>query len=155
MLRKGSVDHVKELIKAGQAAGSTRLFSVRHEFPAEWAKFQSRQPGENQRYELALRLRAEHYPFWTQGLAKSVTNVQILARSAKDTVPGSLEIADAPGKDDNAAKKDTLGKDAALGNLLVGKLKNIGLPSSPIGDLKLYFDDRAIADLWIALAWSA
>jgi hypothetical protein len=32
---------------------------------------------------------------------------------------------------------------------------NIGLPRSPIAELKLYFDDPAISDLWIALTWSA
>ena len=81
--------------------------------------------------------------------------MEILARSAKDTVPGSLEIVHTAGKDDNAARKDALGKDTTLGNLLVGKLKNIGLPPSPVAELKLYFDDPAISHLWIALTWSA
>src|SRR5262249_38841579 len=39
LLRNGAVANLKARIEAAQAAGSVRLFSVRHEFPTEWAKF--------------------------------------------------------------------------------------------------------------------
>ena len=35
LLRNGAIAHVKELFADAQAAGSVRLFSVRHEFPTE------------------------------------------------------------------------------------------------------------------------
>ena len=57
--------NVPTTIEAAQAAGSVRLFSVRHELPAEWANCQGQTPGANQRFELALDLREKHYPFWT------------------------------------------------------------------------------------------
>lgn len=41
LLRNGAVANLKERIAEAQAAGSVRLFSVRHEFPTEWAKFKS------------------------------------------------------------------------------------------------------------------
>jgi len=146
LLRKGAVDNLKGLIESAQATESVRLFSVRHEFPTEWAKFQG-QPGANQRYALTLNLRPEHYPFWSQGRLNSVKDVDILARSTKDSVP--VFDNDQP----EASKKDTLTKDTTLGNLLVGKLVNIVLPK-PVGELKLFFDDKAMADLWIAVKWS-
>ncbi len=159
LLRKGAVDNLKAASDAAQAAGSVRLFSVRHEFPTEWAKLQSQTPGANQRYQLTLNLRDEHYPFWSQGRLESVTRVDILARSTKDPVPASLGVFDQVNDQPAAAKKDTLAKDAALGNLLVGKLTGgatgIALPVKPVGELKLFFNANAMSDLWIAVTWSS
>jgi hypothetical protein len=119
LLRKGAMDHLKTLIEEAQAAGAVRLFSVRYDFPTEWAKFQSQTPDTNQRFELRLNLRAEHYPFWSHGRLNSVKRVDLLARSAKEPVPASLNVFDKPGRNDNTAKKDALAQDAAMGNLLV------------------------------------
>jgi hypothetical protein len=43
----------------------------------------------------------------------------------------------------------------AFGNLLVGKLADTPLPTKPAGTLKLFFDDKAMEDLWIAVTWSS
>jgi hypothetical protein len=125
---------------------------VRHEFPSEWHRFKTHTPPNNQRHELALTLRPEHYPFWAQARLTqgSVTRMDLLARSEQN----SVEVADKPDQNDNAARKDTLAKDAALGNLLIGKLTNIPLPVRPTGELKLYFEDTKLSDLWIAVSWS-
>lgn len=155
LLRKSAVKNLKEAIEASQAVGSVRLFSVRHEFPTEWARFQGQAPGVNQRFELAISLRDEHYPFWSQGRLKSVMRVDILARSTKVPVPTSLEVIDKADKTDATAKKDSLSKDTAMGNLLIGKLTNIAVPRKPTGEMKLFFDDKAMADLWIAVKWSS
>lgn len=154
LLRKEAVKNVATTIEAAQAAGSVRLFSVRHEFPTEWAKFQGQTPGANQRFELALNLREEHYPFWSQGRLNSVLRVDLLARSTKDPIPASLDVYDKVNDQPAAAKKDTLAKDPALGNLLVGKLSNIAVPTNPVGELKLFFDDKTMEDLWITVTWS-
>jgi Tc toxin complex TcA C-terminal TcB-binding domain len=157
LLRKGAIKNLSDAVDAGQAAGSVRLFPVRHEFPTEWAKFQRQTPGANQRFELALNLRDEHYPFWSQGHLKSVKRVDILARPTKIPVPASLDVFDKADKADAAAKKDTLVKETSMGNVLIGKFTNavngIALPAKPVGELKLYFDDNAIGDLWIAITW--
>lgn len=81
--------------------------------------------------------------------------MDLLARSEQTPVPGSIDVYDKISDQPNAAMKDTLAKDAALGNLLVGKLTNIPLPVRPTGELKLYFDDTKLSDLWIAVSWSA
>jgi hypothetical protein len=154
LLRKEAVKNVATTIEAAQAAGSVRLFSVRHEFPTEWAKFQGQTPGADQRSELALTLREEHYPFWSQGRLNSVLREDLLARSTKDPIPASLlDVYDKVNDQPAAAKKGTLAKDAALGNLLVGKLTNIGLPSSPVSEVKFFLKDREIGDLWVAVTW--
>jgi hypothetical protein len=125
-----------------------RLFSLRHEFPTEWAKFQGQTPATNQRFELALNLRPQHYPFWSQGRLNRVSRVDILARSTESAVSTSVIVFDSAD-----TKKGTLTKDASLGNLLRGSL-TIDPSATPHGEWKLFFDSKAMADLWIAVAWS-
>jgi Tc toxin complex TcA C-terminal TcB-binding domain len=157
LLRSGAIANLGTLMDEAQAAGSVRLFSVRHEFPTEWAKFQSQPPVANQRFELALILRPEHYPFWSQSHLQSAKRLDLLARSGKEVTPATLDVFDRAAQDDPAAKKDTLAKDANLGNLLVGKLTagatGVALPPTPTGQLKLFFEDRTLDDLWLALTF--
>lgn len=84
---------------------------------------------------------------------ESVTRLDILARSTKVPVPGSLDVFDKADHNDATGKKDTLAKDPALDNLLVGKLTNIGLPSSPVSEVKFFLENREIGDLWVAVTW--
>lgn len=143
-----------------QAAGSFRLRSVRQEFPTEWAKFQSQTPATNQRFELTLNLRPEHFPFWSKGRLQGLTRVDILTRSAAIPVPATLGPADKIDRNDVNAQQDTLPKDATLGNLLVGKLENIGLPPTPIFSNRkdfqftLFLDDKDCNDLWFGMSWN-
>jgi hypothetical protein len=146
LLRNGALKQVRDLIKNAQAAGSVRLFSVRHEFPTEWTKFLNRE--KTDRYELSLELRPEHYPFWSQTLLNAVERVGIIARYAKEQVPDKINLWD---KNDQNADNDILQKDPALGNLFVGKMTQP--PAKPNGELKLYFDGNALSDLWIAVTW--
>jgi len=154
LLRKEAVKNVATTIEAAQSTGSVRLFSVRHEFPTEWAKFQGQTPGANQRFELALNFKKEHYPFWSKGRLKSVTRVDILVRSTKTPIPPSLDIFDKADKTD-LAKKGTLAKETAMDNLLVGKIADDSLPTTPTEELKFFFDDKAMADIWVAVTWGS
>jgi hypothetical protein len=146
LLRRAALMHLRTAIENAEAAGSVRLFAVRHEFPAEWARFQSQTPDANQRHELRLTFRPEHYPFWSQGRLTHVERVDLLARS---TATGSIQVA----HPNDATATVTLARDSALGNLLVGKLANNGLPTNPVGELKLLIDTKALSDLWIAVTW--
>lgn len=150
LLRGGAMANLAEV----RVAGTVRLFSVRHEFPGEWAKFQGQPPVENQRFELTLDLRKEHYPFWGADRLNSVTRVDVLARSTQNPVPSSIDVADRADRSDTEAERDALVKDSSLGNLLVGTLTNVRRPASPVGPLKLFLDANTMADLWIAVTWS-
>jgi hypothetical protein len=143
--------NLQTLFSEAQAAGSVRLFSVRHEFPTEWAKFQRQTPGTNQRFKLALDLRPEHYPFWSQEKLTRVKRVDIFASSEKPTLDIYVK------SDRNDGTKDSLEKAPSFGNLLVGKFDSIPLPVSPIGEraIEIFFDDRDIKDIWIAITWSS
>ena len=102
---------------------------------------------------MALTLREEHYPFWSAGRLESVLRADNLARSSKSPVPGSVDVFDKADQTDASRKKDTLAKDTALDNLLVGKLTNIGLPLRPASKVKFYFDDGEMDDMWLAITW--
>ncbi|HVQ40077.1 MAG TPA: hypothetical protein VMS31_21235 [Pyrinomonadaceae bacterium] len=156
LLRKEAVRNLGETIQAAKASGSVRLFSVRYEFPTEWAKFQGQTLGANPRFELALNLRAEHFPFWSQGRSEEVTRVELVARSNRKPVPATMDVFE---NQSDGAKKDSLAKDSALGNLLVGRLSKIPLPEKPVGELKrelkLFFAEKTLDDLWIAVTLGA
>lgn len=158
LLRDGARKELRKLIDGAGAAGSVRLFSVRHEFPTEWAKFQGETPSTGQRHSLALALRPEHYPFWSQGRLGSVHRVDILARSSRAPVPARLEIfglAERPGPAGLPEPTDVLELEPTLGGLLAGELKTGSRPARPDDALKLFFTDTEISDLWVAVRWGA
>jgi hypothetical protein len=139
LLRSGAVANLKTHIEEAQAAGSVRLFSMRHEFPTEWAKFKLAAVPAG----LTLNLREEHYPFWSKGMLKALKRVDIFAKIPSGGVSVTYQT-------DNKENQTTL--DAKLGALRVGKLKDDLLPS-PIGKVTLSFSNNAMEDLWLALAW--
>jgi len=153
LLRKGAMANLKTRIGEAQAVGSVRLFSLRHEFPTEWAKFKSVQLAANQVAELTLNLREEHYPFWSKDTKPLVLKrVDFLAKPTKDTKP-IISVFNKPNDEPVGTKKgDPLSTNTSLNNLRTGKLTNISLPS-PTGKFALYFDDNSMEDLWLALAW--
>jgi hypothetical protein len=153
LLRNGAVANLKAQIDEATMVGCVRLFSLRHEFPSEWARFQRQTPAPGQRFELALTLRPEHYPFWGQERLKQVRRLDVLARSARTPMPASLDVFDQVDDQPAPAKRDSLVKDPALGDLLVGKLAEIALPASPTGQLKLYLGDKELEELWLAVTW--
>jgi len=77
-----------ERLRAGTngTVGRVRLFSLRHEFPSEWAAFKSADGGEA---PLTLTLRPEHFPYWAGGQVE-VENVDLFApppRAGVDVEP--------------------------------------------------------------------
>ena len=79
--------------------------------------------------------------------------MEVIARSTQQPGPATLEVFDQADDSPAPAKKDTLSKAPALGNLLAGKLSSIPLPAGPVGTLRLFFPDNQLEDLWIALTW--
>ena len=152
LLRNRALDDVTARIGDAEAAGSVRLFSIRHDFPGAWAKLKA--PTEALRRELALTLRDEHYPYWSRGRLNVVKRVDVIARSAATPIPATVDVFDKVDDQGGAANKDPLVKDAAS-NLLMGKLDKIAAPARPTGDVKLFFGDAAFDDLWLAITWGA
>lgn len=150
LLRNGAIAHIKELVTEAKAVGSTRMFSMRHEFPTEWAKFTSiKIEGPTKTAELTFELREKNYPFWSQDRLNAVKRMDVIAKTAQNTI----EITE---NADQTGKKDTL-QDRSLKGLLMGKLLQLApaSPVSPAGNpLKLFFNDNTMEDLWIVLTWN-
>jgi hypothetical protein len=155
LLKSGAVKNLQTLINNAQTVGSVRLFSVRHEFPTEWAKFKSITTGSTTLAGLSLALLPQHYPFWAQDILgpNSVKRVDFFAEMLDTNA--QVKLYDKADKADSLVKTDALKN--PLGNLLTGNLVNISLPAA-ITDAThppwtLYFDDNSMEDLWIAITW--
>jgi len=144
VLKQKATENLTQLIDAAQALGSVRLFSIRHDFPSEWARFKAATiDGGHPTAPLTLTLREEHYPFWSKKRLGSLKSVDIFARTAKN----SVNVVD-------GGNTDTLVKNKPLGDLRVGSLQTIPLPA-PTGTFTLSFNDNSMDELWIAAAWGA
>jgi hypothetical protein len=142
-----------------QAAGSVRLFSIRHEFPTEWAKFRSAKiEGDEKIAELAWTLREDHLPLWSKGRLKSLRSGTIFAKTSK----ASINVTEKAYGSGEEVTFITLNKNPSFGDLLVGTLKEIPLPTTVEDTVypqtvefkfKLNFDDNTMEDLWLAVTW--
>lgn len=124
LLKSGAVNNLQTLIDKAQIAGSVRLFSVRHEFPSEWAKFRSVTiGGTTPTAGLSLTLRPQHYPFWAQGIVGSrpVQSVELVAEMLPTDTARTVNFYD-KADPSTTANKDTLNQNPSLGNLLAGNL---------------------------------
>ena len=118
LLKAAAVQNLQDSINKAQTVGSVCLFSIRHEFPSDWAKFQSVTiSGAITTAELSLTLTADLYPFWAQNPVLKA--VQIFAETASIT---PINISDGKGNG------DTLVSNPLLGNLLSGNLTKIPCP---------------------------
>jgi hypothetical protein len=149
LLRSAAVANLKDLIDEAQPAGSVRLFSLRHEFSTEWAKFKNvKVPGSANTADLTLELRQEHFPFWSLDSLEAVKRADLFAKPAKST-KATIEVSY---KDPPTGTKDNLVKDASLNSLRAGKLSHFPV-ATPLGKFTLSLNDNSMENLWLALAW--
>ena len=140
-LRAAALGYASGLIDSAEATGSVRLFSLRHEFPTEWAQFKGVEIDDtNPVAPLTIELREEHYPFWSQHRLGSIRWAEVLAKTDEN-----VEIAQ------DVAGAGLCHLDGTLGSLQTGQLQVS--PTSPTGEFTLYLNTNNIEDLWLALAW--
>lgn len=153
-LREAACAAVRTLVSSASGVGMVRLFSLRQDFPSEWARFQHQPAGPDGAHSMGFELRDEHYPYWSRGLLNAVTSLTVLARSTQDPVPASLS---ASVQVDGLGGAVALGKDANLGNLLAGRMAQDTLPVAPVGSwlLKTPVDPAQLSDCWIAVGWAS
>jgi hypothetical protein len=140
LLKAAAVQNLNAQIKNHNTVGSVCLFSIRHDFPTEWAKFQATS-------SLSVALTAELYPFWSQGRNIVITSLELFGEisAAKTTVTVT----------DKKGASDTLAANPAMGGLLQGNLTNLpaAITDNTHPPLSLTFDSNAMNDLWIAITW--
>ena len=144
-----------------------RLFSMRHEFPTEWARFKSTAAPN----DLVFTIEPEHYPLWTRGsgpptmrgasAVSTASDVLLFASVATQNgnVPAHVAVTSTDANGDPC--KADLAPDVDDDNLLIGALKltNPALPTDKIsmdavGDWTLHLP-TTIDDLWVAVRWGA
>lgn len=149
-LRDAAMDALKTRIDAGTASGSVRLFSVRDEFPAEWAKFLSTPANANGKFELGIKLREEHFPLWSKGRLGPMKGMQLWVRREEEAPRSPLQVRLVA--DENTA----FSLDGATSDLLVSGAVSVSeLPGLATGEHKIEFSDRALRDLWVAVRWAS
>jgi Tc toxin complex TcA C-terminal TcB-binding domain len=143
LLKAAAVQNLQTQIKKAQTIGSVCLFSIRHEFPSAWAKFQSVTiGGSTLTAELSLTLVPELYPFWAQ--KPGVKALELFAESSSTT----------PINVTGAGNPVTLVSNPLMGNLLSGNLVSLPLAvTDPAHPFDLFFDNNSMVDLWIAITW--
>jgi Tc toxin complex TcA C-terminal TcB-binding domain len=148
-LKTGAVGNLEARFKDAAGVGSVRLFSVRNEFPGEWAKFKVAPAAT-----LELELRDEHYPYWSLGRLGAVKSVDIYAQtnSTSAVIMGYDITPPPPASTTDYEVAFVDGKDGLKG------IKICSLAESPLklptGTLKLSFNDTSMDELWIAIAWA-
>jgi hypothetical protein len=148
LLRNGAITNLKTQIDAAQTIGSVRLFSLRHEFPTEWAKFKGvKIGGAITDAELSLDIRGEHFPYWSRGRLESVKKRVFYKQGSTGVItetPSSSEVEVLTHKSDGTTTTATLAT------------PDITLPKPPDKftlRLKSRFNANSMEDLWLALAW--
>jgi hypothetical protein len=153
------VGNLQKQINSGQTVGSVRLFSIRHSFPSQWAKFKSVTINATTlTAQLQLTLTPQLYPYWAQDIVASgrLKAVELFAEMTGNSVT-PVTMYDNPNK---TGTGDILTWNPSLGNLLSGHLVKIGPPAAVTvptdpkrPPLTLYFDNNNMDDLWLALTW--
>jgi hypothetical protein len=158
VMKTAAVQNLQNRINKAQTVGSVQLFSVRHEFPSDWAKFQTVTiGGATLTAGLSLTLLPEHYPFWSQGLVGTgkLKAVEFFAEYGPGAAPPAVNLYDKADK--NTTHIDTLNPNPTLGALLNGKLVKITAPSAVTDathpPLTVFFDNNAMRQLWVSLTW--
>ena len=154
-LKTLAVKNLKTKIQNAATVGSVRIFSLRHEFPSEWAKFKGAAiTAAAPVAPLSFNLLPQHFPFWAAKLGLSgVRGVQFFAEM---TNANPVNFYD--GTAIATAKKDALASNPALG-LMTGSLMNIALPTvvdpanPPATPYTIYGDNNGMKDMWMAVTW--
>lgn len=148
LLKNGAIANLKTQIDAAQTFGSVRLFSLRHEFPTEWAKFKGVKVGGTiTDAELSLDIREEHFPYWSRGRLESVKKRVFYKQGSTGVV---TETPSNSGVEVLTHKSDGTTSTATLAT------PEITLPKPPDKftlRLKSRFNVNAMEDLWLALTW--
>lgn len=85
-----AVEHMKELVGEANEAGLALLFSLKHDFPTEWHRFNT---GTN---NFVATVKRDHFPYFTQGKEITIDGLQVHAiqdGKLRSVTPQGLTLA--------------------------------------------------------------
>ncbi len=149
LLKSGAIDRLKNQIDAAQTVGSVRLFSLRHEFPTEWARFKNvKIESGTTNAEITFNIRNEHFPYWSKSRLESINEIVFYIKDSTGIVtqnPSSSEIEIFTQKPDGNTSTETLTEPHTIA---------IPIPPDKFTlKFKVNFNDNSMEDLWLALTW--
>ncbi len=147
ILRNAALTELTTLIDSAHAAGSVRLFSLRHEFPSAWAAYKA-STSAGGLAPLSITLTPQHFPFWSKprpGQTRRVHAAELVVAAR-----GPVTLA-APG-----GAADPLG--AWTGNLRRTPITNAPMPvfdgtNPSTWDVRL--TQAGVTDAWLLVNWGA
>ncbi|WON73552.1 hypothetical protein [Nitrosospira sp. Is2] len=137
---------VSNAVEAWLKANSTRLFSMRHEFSSEWARFKNIKLEPGQTGSFSFELRAHHFPYRMQESFSNAKSLHIFCRTDAQQVNTELI------RDNTSVGKTTLMK----GEGIIVPPPQGEEPGSfdPRGKFELRFDTTALDDIWVVVDWA-
>lgn len=153
LLRAGAAANLVTRIEEAQAAGSVRLFSIRHEFPSEWARFKNTENVSAAKpAKLTMPLRPEHYPFWSKGRLGAVVRADLLFKHMLDKPVDVFGKVMASGSVDPDTRI-ILG--APIGTIRTAEMtsEKVAFNNGPASTLELFFTDISLDNVWLAVRW--
>ncbi|HVH43880.1 MAG TPA: hypothetical protein VM925_16115 [Labilithrix sp.] len=130
-------------IKKASTVGSARSFSLRHDFPGEWAKAKATPAG--QAAKLQLDLVAEHYPYWAKALGADapakVYGVDLYARA-----DAAITVKDVTGKAYPLSEVES-------GSRFWASPLDLQAVPKPTGNVTFELDASAVSDAWLVVRW--
>jgi len=135
-LSQGSRPAAETAAQSWLQANAARAFSMRHEFPSEWAAFKAVEITAGGKAALTFTLTTDHFAYRQRDL----TDPKRMHLFFGGTATGTIEFWRA-------------GKSLGTTETVSGTTIDSAFPAT--GDFELRFASNAIDDLWIVVDWSA
>jgi hypothetical protein len=153
ILQSAATESLKVDIEAANneasKAGFTRLFSMRQEFPTEWAKLKNQVVANGSPRQLTVNIRKEHFPFWARGSTEGA-RIRVFVKSTEVLQSASITL-EITSPESHTATPITLapheGKD--FGDLFVVETSEPLLPLTGTWQFTFHAEVKAISDVWV------
>ena len=116
---------------------AAKAFSMRHDFPSEWAAFKSAETTDGKKANLTFTLAKNHFPYRLETFKEPAKRAFIFFTGSVD---GDVELF---------RDRTSLGKIQAVSGAAFGQA-----PFPATGDFELRFDSNTLNELWLVVAWS-
>jgi Tc toxin complex TcA C-terminal TcB-binding domain len=135
---------VKNLNRLSGLPGTVRLFSIRHEFPTEWAKLIAAPTSQ-----VTITLREQHYPFWSQ-VRRRTSGLKVVAFARPATVGASIQFTSGNvGWQPESPDSIRLAENSESQLLSATVRRKLVAPTGPVS----FSLDAPVDDLWLAVNW--
>jgi hypothetical protein len=160
LLRQGAITNIKNVENATM---TSRLFSIRHEFPTEWAAFKESVGDENGNLFLPLILTEEHYPFWAREMLENgdIPQVALICDTSVNVLAKLCKVEyETPGDQDTRATTPIKEGDFVTGSPSIGYSQALLAPVTgdtsqypPVEEYEITTTNNTMDNLYMFVTW--